>query len=149
MNEARDYGDNVFSDELPDLGDGVRGLRMVRSDECPLVCAVWELDPGAASGPYHLHHGTDELLIVLRGRPSVRTPDGERELAPGSVVQFPRGLPGAHQVLNHSDGVVRFVMAAYHGSPEVIEYPEEGVVIVGSRSASADGEQLFKRFPPE
>jgi uncharacterized cupin superfamily protein len=147
--EERVYGDNVFANDLPDLGDGVRGQRMERSDDCPLVCAVWELDPGAELGPLHLHHGTDELLIVLRGRPSVRTPDGERELAPGSVVQFPRGLPGAHQVVNRTDEVVRYVMAAYHGSPEVIEYPEEGVVIVGSRTPSVDGERLFRRFPPE
>jgi uncharacterized cupin superfamily protein len=147
--EEREYGDNVLVGELPELGDGVRGQRMVRSDDCPLVCAVWELDPGAAIGPYHLHHGTDELLIVLRGKPTLRTPEGERRLEPGSVVQFPRGLPGAHQVINHSDEVVRYVMAAYHGSPEVIEYPEEGVVIVGARTADADGERLFKRFPPE
>ena len=149
MAEERAYGDNVFADDLPELGDGVRGLRMERSDDCPLVCAVWELDPGAAIGPYHLHHGTDELLIVLSGRPSVRTPDGERELAPGSVVQFPRGLTGAHQVVNRTDDVVRYVMAAFHRSPEVIEYPEEGVTIVGARTTGADGERLFKRFPAE
>jgi hypothetical protein len=32
---------------------------------------------------------------------------------------------------------------------EVIEYPEEGVTIVGARTASTGGERLFRRFPPE
>jgi hypothetical protein len=39
-------------------------------------------------------------------------------------------------------------MAAYHGTPEVIEYPDDDVTIVGARTPSADGERLFKRFPP-
>ena len=108
--------------------------------------ALWELDPGASSGPYHLHHGTDEYLIVLRGRPTLRTPDGERELSEGEVVPFPRGRDGAHGLANRSDGVVRYVMAAHHGSPEVIEYVDDGVVIVGSRTPGHDGERVFARF---
>lgn len=141
------YGDNVLVEELPEIGEGVRGLRMERTDDCPLVCAVWELDPGVTMGPYHLHHGTDELLIVLRGTATVRTPDGERELPPGSVLQFPRGLDGAHQLSNRSSEVLRYVMAAFHGTPEVIEYLDDGVTIVGARTASGDGERLFRRFP--
>ena len=84
------YGDNIWG-ELDDLGDGVRGKRLVRSPESHLVAAVWELDPGSPPGPYHLHHGTDEYLLVLRGTPTLRTADGERELAEGEAVQFPRG----------------------------------------------------------
>ncbi|HEX2849379.1 MAG TPA: cupin domain-containing protein, partial [Acidimicrobiales bacterium] len=138
-------GDNVWQEDLPSLGDAVRGIRLVRAPDCPLVAAVWELDPGA-EGPYHLHHGTDEYLIVLRGRPTLRTPDGERELAEGEAVQFPRGLTGAHQISNRSEDVVRYVMAAYHGTPEVIEYPDDGTVVVGARTAGADGRELFRRF---
>ena len=139
-----DYGDNVWC-ELEDFGDGVHGRRLRRA-ESGLVAAVWELDPGASSGPYHLHHGTDEYLIVLRGRPTLRTPDGERELSEGEVVPFPRGRDGAHGLANRSDSVVRYVMAAHHGSPEVIEYVDDGVVIVGSRTPGHDGERVFARF---
>jgi hypothetical protein len=35
------------------------------------------------------------------------------------------------------------------GELEVIEYPDDGVVIVGSRTPGQDGEPLFRRFPPE
>ena len=149
MAEERTYGDNVLADDLPAIAEGVRGLRMERTDDCPLVCAVWELDAGVTMGPYHLHHGTDELLIVLRGTATVRTPDGEREVPAGGVLQFPRGLPGAHKVMNRGGEVLRYVMAAYHGTPEVIEYPDDEVTVVGARTASGDGEPLFKRFPAE
>jgi uncharacterized cupin superfamily protein len=64
-------------------------------------------------------------------------------------VQFPRGLAGAHQLINRSDSTVRVVIAAYHGTPEVIEYPDDAVLIVGSRTPGQDGEPLFRRFPPE
>ena len=143
------YGDNVFAPELPEIGERLHGIRMERRDDCPLVCAVWQLDPGGSSGPYHLHHGTHELLIVLRGTATVRTPDGDREVAEGGVLQFPRGLAGAHQVSNRGDAPLRYVMVAHPGSHEVIEYLDEGVTIVGSRTPSGDGNRLFKRFPEQ
>ena len=146
MSES-EYGDNIWG-ELQDFGDGVSGRRLVRSPESHLVAAVWELQAGAEPGPYHLHHGTDEYLLVLRGTPTLRTAEGERELAEGEAVQFPRGLAGAHQLINRSDDPVRVVIAAYHGTPEVIEYPDDNVVIVGSRTPGQDGEPLFRRFPP-
>jgi uncharacterized cupin superfamily protein len=141
------YGDNIWG-ELDEIGDGVRGKRLVRSPESHLVAAVWELEPGAPPGPYHLHHGTDEYLLVLRGTPTLRTPEGERVLAEGEAVQFPRGRAGAHQLSNRSDGTVRVVIAAYHGTPEVIEYPDTGTVIVGARTEAHGGGPLELRFPP-
>ncbi len=140
-----EYGDNIWS-ELEEFGGGVRGKRLVRTEGSQLVAAVWELDPGAEPGPYHLHHGTEEYLVVLRGRPTLRTADGERELAEGDVAHFPRGRDGAHQVLNRSDNVVRYLMAAAHGTPEVIEYPDRGLIIAGAKTPAADGGTLFAAF---
>lgn len=124
----------------------MRGLRLARSEDCHLVAAVWELEPGAVLGPYHLHHGADEYLLVLRGRPTLRTPGGARVLDEGAAVQFPRGLDGAHQLRNDTGETVRYVMAAYHDSPEVIEYPDEGRVIVGAWTPGANGKRVFREF---
>src|SRR4051794_11167251 len=125
------YGDNVLSvDWDPEDGSGVRGQRLLeRPPLARLRSAVWELDPGASSGPYHLHHGAEELLIVLRGQPTLRRPDGERRLDEGAVAYFEPGPAGAHQVLNHTDGPVRYVMIASHVTPDVVEYPDEGKII--------------------
>lgn len=49
-----------------------------------LAMSVYELLPGQTQCPYHFHHGNDELLVVLRGTPTLRTPEGERELRPGT-----------------------------------------------------------------
>jgi uncharacterized cupin superfamily protein len=138
-----EYGSNIW-DDLEDLGDGVRGTRLLqRAKESRLRAAVWELDPGATSGPYHVHHGTEELLLVLRGRPTLRTPDGERELKEGDAVHFPAGPTGAHQLTNRSDEAARFVIAASHAVPEIVEYVDEGVATAWSiHDSLVTGESL-------
>ena len=64
---------------------------------------------------------------------NVRSPAGERELEPGEVVFFPTGPEGAHQLLNRTDEPARYLVAASHVSPEVVEYPDSGKVLAASR----------------
>jgi uncharacterized cupin superfamily protein len=139
-----EFATNVWT-ELADLGHGVRGSRLERIRGETLASAVWELDPGA-DVDYHFHHGTQELVLVLRGRLTLRTKDGEHELAEGDVVAFPRGADGAHGTMNRSDEPVRYLMVAAHDTPEVIEYPDSGTLVVGARTPSQGGEPLFLRF---
>ena len=61
-------------------------------------CSLWELPPGEAAYPYHFHYADEELVIVLSGRPTLRTPEGTRELEEGEAVRFPLGEEGAHQI---------------------------------------------------
>ena len=53
---------------------------------------MYELEPGDRLWPYHTHHGNEEWMIVLRGRPTLRTPEGEQELgeATSSVIRAAR-----------------------------------------------------------
>jgi uncharacterized cupin superfamily protein len=55
-----------------------------------LGLSLWELPPGQAAYPYHYHLAEEELVVVLDGAPSLRTPDGWRELEEGEVVPFLR-----------------------------------------------------------
>lgn len=98
-----------------------------------LGASVYELPPGNASFPYHWHSANEELLIVLRGRPSLRTPAGWRELEEGEVVAFRVGEDGAHQVVNRSDGPVRFLIVSEMNAPELSGYPDTGKVGVLDR----------------
>ena len=68
-----------------------------------LGATVYELPPGVSVCPYHYEYGREEWLLVLAGRPTVRTPEGEREVAPGDTVCFPEGPGGAHKVTNTSE----------------------------------------------
>jgi uncharacterized cupin superfamily protein len=91
-----------------------------------LGLSLWELPPGEAAYPYHHHLTEEELLIVLEGRPSLRTTDGWRELREGELVAFLRGEGGGHQVVNRSDETVRFLAFSTSGEPDVVIYPDSG-----------------------
>jgi quercetin dioxygenase-like cupin family protein len=80
---------NVW-DDVPDWG-GIGALRLVRSSSNALGASVWEIQPGGSQFVYHFHHGSEELLVVLRGTPTVRMHNSERVLAEGDVVPFPGG----------------------------------------------------------
>ncbi len=94
-----------------------------------LGATLFELAPGGAVSPYHLHHANEELLIVLDGRPSLRTPTGTRELAPGSVVAFPRGEEGAHQVRNEGGGPARVLLVSTMNFPDIAEHVDTGTTL--------------------
>jgi uncharacterized cupin superfamily protein len=119
---------NVYADDWDDpypTPDGWRS-HYKRLGVGDLGLGLYELLPGQTQCPFHFHHGNDEALIVISGRPTVRTPDGERELGPGDVLHFPRGSAGAHQLVNRADEPSRYLIAAVHVSPEIVEYPDSG-----------------------
>ena len=98
-----------------------------------LGATVYEIGPGEATFPYHLHHGNEELMIVLAGRPTLRRPDGERGLEPGEVVAFLTGDEGAHRVDNMHDEPARVLIVSTMRYPEVVEYPDSDKL--GARTA--------------
>src|SRR5579871_4243364 len=101
-----------------------------------LGASLYELAPGSEGAPLHLHHGMEELVVVIAGTPTLRTLDGEVELAPGDVVAFPRGRRGAHTLANRSGAAARYLMISTKVMPEIVEYPEQGTVRVLARSPS-------------
>jgi uncharacterized cupin superfamily protein len=128
---------NIWDDnwgEQPEDWSGGGGLAkgLVPHGGPLLGASLYELERGNFV-VYHAHHGSEELLIVLRGRPTLRTPVGERQLVEGDVVHFPTGPDGAHGLRNDSDEPVRFVMAGIRVSPEVVEYPDLNKVTGQSR----------------
>jgi len=102
-----------------------------------------EIDPGTTGGLYHFHHGAEELLVVLRGTPTLRMPDGERELEEGEVVHFAVGPEGAHQLVNRSTAPVRYLMVANRPSPEAVEYPDSNQLSVLAFTDSQLGGPLW------
>jgi len=137
---------NVFGEEWGEQpedwsGGGGKSKRLVDSGPV-LGASVYEYGPGNF-GVYHFHHGSEELVIVLRGRPTLRTPKGERVLAEGEVVHFRTGPDGAHSLRNDTDEPVRFVVAGIRVFPEVVEYPDLKQITVQAPQGSQTGERLW------
>jgi uncharacterized cupin superfamily protein len=125
--------ENVWA-EVPDWG-GVGARRLVRAQGGSLGGSIWELQPGGSQFVYHFHHGSEELIVVLGGEPTVRLHDGDRQLREGDVLPLPRGPAGGHQVRNDGAQVARVLIISTNVRPDVAEYPETdkvGLLVAGS-----------------
>lgn len=105
--------------------------------------SLWELPAGEAAYPYHYHYADEELIIVVHGRPTLRTPAGLRELAEGEAVRFPVLEEGAHQILNRSADTVSFLAISSHGRPDIVVYPDSNKLGVGERLPRGGGLRAF------
>jgi len=137
---------NVFDDDWGEQGEdwsggGGRSKRLVPSGP-ELGASLYELDPGNFN-VFHFHHGAEELLVVLRGRPTLKSQDGERVLAEGEVVHFPRGPAGAHGVRNDTDEPARYLVAGIRVMPEVVEYPDLKQITAQATTGSQTGDRLW------
>jgi uncharacterized cupin superfamily protein len=132
--------DPIFEEPREHPGFRCLRARVGRKAGCErLGLSLWELPPGEAAYPYHYHLAEEELLLVLTGRPSLRTPDGWRDLAQGEVVAFLRGEQGAHQLLNRTEQTVRFLAFSTNGDPDVVIYPTRASSARSSASHRAAG----------
>lgn len=131
-------------DDAP-AGFRARSLRLgVRAGCERLGAGLYELGPGEAVCPYHWHAANEELLLVVAGSPSLRTPAGWRELAAGDVVSFRVGEAGAHQIANRGEQPVRVIVFSQMRRPEVCSYPDSGKVMsYGGRPGDAGDPDAF------
>jgi uncharacterized cupin superfamily protein len=111
-----------------------------------LGLSLWEVPPGEAAYPYHFHYTEEELVIVLQGTPSLRTPSGWRELAEGEVVAFLRGEAGGHQLVNRTRETVRFLALSTSGEPDVVSYPDSGKLGAYERLPQGEGLRALFRM---
>jgi hypothetical protein len=76
---------NIWTDDWDDdedwSGGGGKSKRLVPNSDQDLGASLYELGPENFN-VLHFHHGSEELLIVLRGRPTLRTAEGERASSP-------------------------------------------------------------------
>jgi len=113
-----------------------------------LGATLYEIGPGGRASPLHVHHANEELIIVLSGRPTLRTADESRELAPGELVACLPGRRGAHTVQNKSDEPVRVLIVSTMIYPEVAEHLDSDKVLVLTAPPDQLGEDdLLLAFP--
>ena len=110
-----------------------------------LGVSLWEVPPGEAAYPYHYHLTEEELVIVLSGAPTLRTPAGSRPLTRGDVVSFAPGEDGAHQLLNGGAEALAFLSVSTSGVPDVAVYPDANKIGVAERRPTGGGMRKFFR----
>ncbi len=114
-----------------------------------LGLSVWEIAPGQAAYPFHFHLGEEELLVVLTGRPSLRTQEGWRDLSEGDAISFLRGQSGAHQLVNRSSEPVRFLAVSTNGELDAVIYPDSNKLGVAERPPGGGGLRKYFKLGSE
>ena len=125
---------NLFDAELQRDEDDPPGYAAEFLRTAPLLGAkklalnVIELPPGQSVCPYHYESAEEEWIVVLTGRPTLRTPEGERELRAWDCVFCPAGEEGAHKVTNHTDEPSRIFIWSNRTNPGTTIYPDSNKV---------------------
>ena len=110
-----------------------------------LGASLWEVPPGEAAYPYHWHWVHEELVVVIEGSLSLRTPDGWRELERGEVVSFRVGEEGAHQLVNRGEQPASFLSLSTGGMPDVCVYPDSDKIGVYENPSRGRGVRELHR----
>ena len=124
---------NLFGDDWDETRDreGWRIKEAFVGDQIGgelIGASMAEVEPGSKLWPYHTHHANEEWVIVLRGEPTLRTPEGEQALQEGDVACFPRGEDGAHQIVNRTEAPIRVLMLSSMVGPEIVQYLDTGKI---------------------
>jgi uncharacterized cupin superfamily protein len=98
------------------------------------------LAPGAISALRHAHSCQDEFIYVLQGTPTLRTNEGDTQLAPGMCAGFAAGTGNGHQLLNLSADEVVYFEVGNRSAGDEVHYPDDDL-----QAISLNGRWQFTR----
>lgn len=101
------------------------------------------LPPGQGSAQRHWHSHEDEFVMVLRGKLTLVTDAGEREIGPGMVAGFPAGVADGHHLVNKSTEDAVYLEIGARAETDECVYPDIDLRYVrdenGERYTHKDG----------
>ena len=103
-----------------------------------LGCSLFELPPGKAVFPKHKHLANEEAVYVLEGEGVLRLDDSQHAIRQGDYISFRAGAE-AHQIVNRSGALLRFLALSTMISPEVVIHPDSQKVGVRWRPPETGG----------
>ena len=93
-----------------------------------LVFDLRILKTGEYSFPYHFHRNAEELIMILSGSLTMRTPNGFETLKTGDIIFFEVGEGGAHQFYNHEIEPCKYFDIRTTFGIDICEYPDSGKI---------------------
>ena len=137
----RNFDEVELSEDTRDPLYAGKGARLATGTAAKKLGASIDIvPPGKRSCPYHLHHGQEEMFIVLEGHGSLRVAGQMLALVPGDIAFIPPGPEYPHQIVNTSDAPLTYLSIGTRESPEVVEYPDSGKYLA---MAGTDGARHF------
>eukprot|EP00475_Leptophrys_vorax_P027608 TRINITY_DN3937_c0_g1_i1.p1 TRINITY_DN3937_c0_g1~~TRINITY_DN3937_c0_g1_i1.p1 ORF type:complete len:178 (-),score=42.02 TRINITY_DN3937_c0_g1_i1:126-659(-) len=84
------------------------------------------IPPRSRSALRHAHSKQDELIYILQGHPTLKTDEGNTQLAPGMCAGFKSGTGNAHHLVNESDDeTVVYLEIGDRSAGDQVTYPDD------------------------
>lgn len=112
-----------------------------------LGCMLTIVAPGKRAFPFHHHHLTHEMFLILEGTCEYRFGSQTFPVKPGDVLAAPAGSAGeAHQIINTGESELRYLALSTNPGPqpEVVEYPDSRKFLV--YGGALDGSPMTAPF---
>jgi uncharacterized cupin superfamily protein len=90
-----------------------------------LGAAIYVVQPGKTASPFHRHHVSDEMFLILSGAGDYRLGDERLPVKAGDCLGAPAGGQG-HQIINTGNKPLRYLAFSNNGLADVVEYPDSG-----------------------
>jgi uncharacterized cupin superfamily protein len=113
-----------------------------------LGCSLYEVPPGRRAFPYHYHLANEEAIYVLEGSGTLRIGEEEIRVSKGDYVVLPRRAEAAHQLVNSSESVLRYLCFSTMVEPDVMVYPDSGKIGIfgGAAPGGPKEKRTFSKF---
>ena len=100
-----------------------------------LGCMVMAVQPGKKAFPFHVHHNSHELFIILEGSGVYRFGFETYPIKAGDILAAPagKGVEMAHQIVNTGTVELKYLGVSDRPTTDVMEYPDSGKFQVVSR----------------
>jgi len=108
---------------------------------CKLGYNLVILEPGGKACSFHNHHINEEMFLILEGSGTLRFGEDKFQITEGDIIACPPGgRELAHQIINTSNSILKYMALSTMESTEVCEYPDSNKVL------SMVGEQGKRSF---
>lgn len=105
-----------------------------------LGASYFEVQPGEAAFPFHVHYCEDEILFIVSGAGAYRFGEEIYAVKAGDMLSAPAGgAEYAHQLINDSDEVLKYFCVSNLPDINVGEQPDIGQIGISSRRAPGPG----------
>lgn len=94
-----------------------------------LGAALHAVPPGKTAVPFHRHHTSDEMFLILSGTGTYRFGEERLPVKAGDCLGAPAGGK-AHQIINTGAEELRYIAFSNNTNADVIEYVDSGRIRV-------------------
>ena len=102
------------------------------------------LPPGKVQCPFHVHHGEEEMFLILEGEGELRFGGARYPLRKHDVIACPAGGPEvAHQIINTGTTEMRYLALSARKDVDICEYPNFQKLAVFARQ---DGKPALRKM---